>query len=207
MKHAIAGLLMLSCGYAASAHALDCSQSPLNHDEKRLLGGSENLCQSYAGNVILVVNTASHCGYTPQYEGLEKLYKDYRAKGLVILGFPSNEFLQEWDDEQDIAKFCSANYGVSFPMYAKTKVLGNDADPFYKDLRAATGERPTWNFNKYLIGRDGKVLARYGSDVRPDSPQLLQAIEAELAKTVSPEQMAPKPADTQSLEPAASSLP
>ncbi|MDB5988115.1 MAG: Peroxiredoxin [Nevskia sp.] len=190
MKRSMAMLALLACGYVAPARALDCSQSPLNHDEKRLLGGTENLCQSYAGNVVLVVNTASHCGYTPQYEGLEKLYNNYRSKGFVILGFPSNEFLQEWDDEQDIAKFCSANYGVSFPMYSKTKVLGGDADPFYKDLRAATGERPTWNFNKYLIGRDGKVLARFGSDVKPDSPQLLEAIDAEITKTVSPEQTA-----------------
>ena len=184
MKQWTAVIVMLTSFVGAQAYALDCSQSLLNHDEKRLLGGSENLCQSYAGNVILVVNTASHCGYTPQYEGLEKLYRNNRGKGFVILGFPSNEFLQEWDEEQDIAKFCSANYGVSFPMYGKTKVLGNDADPFYKDLRAATGERPTWNFNKYLIGRDGHVIAHYGADVKPDSPLLLDAINAELAKTV-----------------------
>jgi len=165
-------------------YALDCAQSPLNHDEKRLLGGTENICESYGGNVILVVNTASHCGYTPQYEGLEKLYKTYRRRGFVILGFPSNEFLQEWDDEKDIAKFCTANYGVSFPMYGKTAVRGNNADPFYKDLKAATGVQPSWNFNKYLISRDGKILGHYASDISPDNPDFVKLIESELLKPV-----------------------
>ena len=170
-------LLML---YGLPAFA-DCQQKVLDHDEKRLLGGSENLCAAYGGKVVLVVNTASHCGYTPQYEGLEKLYDRYKDRGLVVLGFPSNEFLQEWGSDATIGKFCKANYGVSFPMYAKTAVRGSDANPLYKDLAAATGHQPTWNFNKYLIARDGHVIAHYASDVTPDSAELTQAIEAALA--------------------------
>lgn len=175
-------LVALTLFCTAPSHALDCAGSALNHDEKRLLGGTENLCQAYGGKVILVVNTASKCGYTPQYEGLEKLYKNYKDKGLVVLGFPSDDFYQEYASDEKIAKFCTANFGVSFPMFAKTPVRGSDANPFYKDLKAATGKQPTWNFNKYLIGRDGKVVAHYPSDVTPEDAKLLQAIDTELGK-------------------------
>lgn len=167
---------------ASPARAVDCKGHVLNHDEKRLLGGSENLCQNYAGKVVLVVNTASRCGYTPQFEGIEKLYKTYKDEGLVVLGFPSDQFRQEEATDESIAKFCSTNYGVSFPMYSKTKVDGADANPFYKQLKASTGEAPAWNFNKYLISRDGKVLGHYASDVTPSNPELLKAIQTELAK-------------------------
>lgn len=167
---------------AAPARAIDCNGHVLNHDEKRLLGGSENLCQSYAGKVVLVVNTASRCGYTPQFEGIEKLYKTYKDDGLVVLGFPSDQFRQEEATDESISKFCSTNYGVSFPMYGKTRVDGDGANPFYKALKAATGKAPAWNFNKYLIGRDGKVLGHYASGVKPSDPKLLDAIKAELAK-------------------------
>jgi len=169
---------------ALPVQAVDCNGHVLNHDEKRLLGGSENLCQSYAGKVVLVVNTASRCGYTPQFEGIEKLYKTYKEEGLVVLGFPSDQFRQEEATDENIAKFCSTNYGVSFPMYSKTKVDGADANPFYKQLKASTGKAPAWNFNKYLIGRDGKVLGHYASEVTPSNPELLQAIKTELAKPV-----------------------
>jgi glutathione peroxidase len=179
MRSFILGLTLL---VAAPSYALDCAGSLLNHDEKRLLGGTENICQTYGGKVILVVNTASKCGYTPQYEGLEKLYKNYKDKGLVVLGFPSDDFYQEYGSDEKIAKFCTANFGVSFPMFAKMSVRGSDADPFYKDLKAATGKQPTWNFNKYLIGRDGKVISHYPSDVTPEDAKLLQAIDAEIAK-------------------------
>ncbi len=164
------------------ARAIDCSGHVLNHDEKRLLGGSENLCQSYAGKVVLVINTASRCGYTPQFEGIEKLYKRYKDEGLVVLGFPSDQFRQEEATDESIAKFCSTNYGVSFPMYSKTKVDGDDANPLYKALKVSTGKAPAWNFNKYLIGRDGKVIGHYDSGVTPADPALLQVIKAELAK-------------------------
>lgn len=169
---------------ASPAQAVDCNGHVLNHDEKRLLGGSENLCQSYAGKVVLVVNTASRCGYTPQFEGIEKLYKTYKEEGLVVLGFPSDQFRQEEATDESIAKFCSTNYGVSFPMYSKTQVDGTGANPFYKQLKASTGKAPAWNFNKYLISRDGKVLGHYASDVTPSNLELLKAIKTELAKPV-----------------------
>lgn len=161
----------------------DCPSPLLDKTEKRLLGKSENLCESYAGKVVLVVNTASECGYTPQYEGLEALYKAYKDKGLVVLGFPSDQFGgQEPGDDKQIATFCKANYGVSFPMFTKTKVKGDEVNPLYKDLIAATGKTPSWNFNKYLIGRDGKTVLHYGSNTKPQSAALTKAIEEALAK-------------------------
>jgi len=184
MRHlfAASALALLALTPFSAVQARDCTGSPLNHEQKRLLGGTENLCETYGGKVILVVNTASRCGYTPQFEGIEKLYKTYKASGLVVLGFPSDQFRQEESSDESIAKFCTANYGVTFPMYSKSRVDGADANPFYKDLKAATKKAPEWNFNKYLIGRDGKVLAHYGSRVTADDPALLQAIKAELAK-------------------------
>lgn len=175
-------LFVLGLGFVAPAFALDCSGSLLDQQEKRLLGGSENLCQSYGGKVVLVVNTASHCGFTPQYDGLEKLYKRYKDRGLVVLGFPSGDFHQEEKSDESIAKFCSANYGVSFPMYTKTAVTGDQANPLYLALRKATGQSPQWNFNKFLIGRDGKAVGYYPSPIDPQGPELQKAIEAELAK-------------------------
>ena len=196
MRHlfAASALALLSLAPFAAAQAKDCTGSLLNHDEKRLLGGTENLCETYGGKVILVVNTASRCGYTPQFEGIEKLYKTYKGAGLVVLGFPSDQFRQEETSDESIAKFCTANYGVTFPMYSKTRVDGADANPFYKDLKAATKKAPEWNFNKYLIGRDGRVLAHFGSRVTADDPKLLDAIKTELAKP-SPTAEAPKSAD------------
>lgn len=173
----LALVLGASCGAAVQAA---CAPSVLDVEEKRLLGGSENLCQTYGGQVVLVVNTASHCGYTPQYEGLQRLYERYKDRGFTILGFPSNDFFQEGGDDQQIAKFCKVNYGVGFPMFEKTAVRGSDANPLYKALRAATQHQPTWNFNKYLISRDGQHIVHYASDVGPDSPELLQAIDAAL---------------------------
>ena len=173
-------ILVTALLFGHGAHAA-CQQPILDKTERRLTGGEENLCQAYGGQVVLVVNTASKCGFTPQYEGLEALYKANKERGLVVLGFPSDQFMgQEFDDDQEIAKFCKLNYGVSFPMYKKTEVKGKDATPLYKDLIAATGESPSWNFNKYLIGRDGKVLAHFGSRVKPDAPELTDAIAAAL---------------------------
>ena len=148
---------------------------------RRLLGKTENVCQSYGGKVMLIVNVASHCGFTPQYEGLEKVYKAYREQGLVVLGFPSGDFMdQEFEDEGEIQKFCKANFGVSFPMFGKTSVKGEQANPLFKTLTAKTGEAPGWNFNKYLVGRDGKVIAHYGSMTKPDGKDLQAAIESAL---------------------------
>ena len=163
--------------------APDCASTDINFDQTRLMGQPENLCQTYAGKVLLVVNVASHCGFTPQYEGLEGLYQRFRDQGLVVLGFPSSDFGgQEFADEQSIQKFCKLNFGVSFPMFGKRAVLGDHANPLFVTLARRTGKIPAWNFNKYLIGRDGKVLAYFPSQVTPDAPRLLDAIKAELNK-------------------------
>ena len=148
-----------------------CKQAILDKTERRLMGGEENLCAAHGGKVVLVVNTASKCGFTSQFGGLEALYKAHKDQGLVVLGFPSDQFMsQEYADEKKIAEFCKVNYGVSFPMYRKSEVKGDGANPLFKDLIAATGETPSWNFNKYLIGRDGKVLAHFGSRTVQTAP-------------------------------------
>ncbi|HEX4871678.1 MAG TPA: glutathione peroxidase [Nevskiaceae bacterium] len=171
-------LLALS---AAGPVAAACEGSLLDHRSRRLLGGEERLCETYAGKVVLVVNTASQCGYTPQYEGLEALYRQYRERGLVVLGFPSDQFGgQEFDSEAEIAEFCKVNYGVSFPMFGKTQVKDAGADPLFQGLIKATGQTPSWNFNKYLVGRDGRAVRHFPSSVKPDSPALAEAIEAAL---------------------------
>ena len=139
------------------------------------------LCQ-YAGRVLLVVNTASYCGFTPQYEGLEAMHAKYAPQGLVVLGFPSNDFSQEPDDATKIADFCFNTYGVKFPMFSKTTVVGKDAHPFYAALKQATGKAPSWNFGKYLVDRHGNAVAFYGSTVTPSNKTLVAAVEKALAQ-------------------------
>lgn len=151
--------------------SLDFQMRPLASDR------TESLCERYAGKVLLVVNTASRCGFTPQYEGLEALYERYRERGLVVLGFPSNDFAQEPGSEKDIQSFCRLNHGVRFPMYEKIAVSGPDAHPFYRRLAARGAGYPEWNFNKYLLDRKGVVVARFPSRTRPDDPELIAAIE------------------------------
>jgi len=168
---------------AAPTRAADAQACPatLNHEFPRLQDEKpQSLCQ-YSGKVLLVVNTASYCGFTPQYQGLEALYAKYRDRGLVVLGFPSNDFAQEKGDNKQIADFCENTYGVKFPMFGKTRVRGAQANPLYRQLAEATGRQPMWNFYKYLIGRDGKVLASYTSLTRPDDKALLGDIEKQLA--------------------------
>ena len=132
--------------------------------------------ERYRGRVVLVVNTATACGFTPQFEGLESLYRARRADGFVVLGFPANDFAgQEPRSDKEIATFCKANYGVSFPMFAKSHVVGDGANPLFRKLNAAAGE-PEWNFNKYLVDRDGAVIARYGAGTEPDDPQLAKSL-------------------------------
>ena len=152
--------------------------SDLLDTEMRVLDSSEsvNLCE-YTDQVVLVVNVASRCGYTYQYSSLQKLYEDYKNQGFVVLGVPSRDFMQEYADEADVAEFCSTEYGVDFPMFATSKVRGSKANPLYKKLIAQSGVSPAWNFNKYLISRDGKVVSTFGSRVKPDSPELLSKIE------------------------------
>jgi glutathione peroxidase len=152
----------------------------LKHTFKRLQDEApQDLCQ-YAGKVVLVVNTASYCGFTKQYEGLEELYAKYGPRGLVILGFPSNDFNQEDASAKKIADLCYNTYGVKFPMFATTAVTGNGANPLYAELIKATGNAPKWNFNKYLIDRDGKVVEYYPSKVTPQDPELVGKIEKAL---------------------------
>lgn len=160
----------------ASCPALLQHSFPRLQDEK-----PQNLCQ-YSGKVLLVVNTASKCGFTPQYEGLEALHARYGPQGLVVLGFPSGDFGgQELNDSKAIADFCFNTYGVKFPMFGKSSVKGSAANPLYVQLAKATGKTPGWNFHKYLIGRDGKPLGSYDSNVAPGSATLVAQIERALA--------------------------
>lgn len=166
---------------AASAGSGTCPAS-LNFRVKRLQDDApQDLCQ-YAGRVVLVVNTASYCGYTYQYEGLEALYAKYRDKGLTVLGFPSNDFEQEPGNSKQIAAFCYNTYGVKFPMFSKTAVVGPNASPLYAWLAAQTGQAPKWNFHKYLLDRNGRVVAVYPSKVEPGDPALAKRIDALLAE-------------------------
>ena len=159
-----------------SINALACND--LLDTEMRVLDSSEtvNLCK-FEEKVILVVNVASRCGYTYQYATLQKLYEEYKDEDFVILGIPSRDFMQEYSNEEDVAEFCSTEYGVNFPMFATAKVRGKKAHPFYKKLADESGISPKWNFNKYLISRDGSVASTYGSSVKPDSVELTSDIE------------------------------
>lgn len=146
--------------------------------------GEQKTLADFGGKALLVVNTASKCGFTPQYEGLEALQKKYAARGFSVLGFPSNDFKgQEPGDETQIQEFCTLTYGVKFPMFQKVQVTGPQATPLYQRLTAATGVAPGWNFHKYLIGRDGRVVAQFPSKVTPDDKALVAAIERELSVT------------------------
>jgi len=166
---------------AAPAAAASCP-AILHQTFKRLQDDSpQDLCQ-YSGKVVLVVNTASYCGFTKQYEGLEAMYAKYGSKGLVVLGFPSNDFgQQEPGSSKEIADFCYNTYGVKFPMFAKSVVSGKEPNPLYADLIKTTGQAPKWNFHKYLIDRNGKVVANFGSKITPDDKQLVGAVEKALA--------------------------
>lgn len=147
-----------------------------------LEGKPQSLAQ-YRGKVLLIVNTASECGYTPQYAGLEKLHQRYKDRGVVVLGVPSNDFgAQEPGGAAAIAKFCQVRYGVTFPLLEKTKTTGAEAAPLYKLLALAAGA-PKWNFHKYLVGKDGKVRQGFPSSVEPESKELIAAIDAALAES------------------------
>jgi glutathione peroxidase len=166
---------------SATTAAPTTCPSLLNHSFKRLQDEKpQALCQ-YSGKVLLVVNTASYCGFTGQFEGLEALNARYAAKGLVVLGFASNDFKQEDADAKKTADVCFNTYGVKFPMFTETKVKGSGAHPLFAELARVTGSQPSWNFNKYLVGRDGKPVAHFGSMTNPDSRKLTSAIEAALA--------------------------
>jgi glutathione peroxidase len=150
------------------------------------LDGKPATLAEHTGEVMLVVNVASRCGFTPQYEALEKLYETYSERGFTVLGFPCNQFLyQENGSAEEIAQFCSANYGVSFPMFAKIKVKGRDQHPLYAELTKAEDAKGKsgkvkWNFEKFLVNRDGEIVGRYRSKVKPDDPEVVGAIETAL---------------------------
>jgi glutathione peroxidase len=171
-------LLCLICSLTSFA----CESPLLDQDFRRLASTeSVNLCEAYEGKVILVVNTASKCGNTPQYDGLEKLYETYGDAGLVVLGFPSNDFLgQEPGTEQQIEEFCRLTYGVEFPMFEKTTVKKDNAHPFFVALADSSGSFPSWNFHKYLIGRDGKQVEQFSPRMQPDDAKLVAALEQAL---------------------------
>lgn len=154
----------------------------LDQDFRRLASDEVvNLGDEYAGKVVLVVNTASKCGNTPQYEGLEKLYEEYGEEGFVVLGFPSNDFLgQEPGTEKQIQEFCRLTYKVRFPMFEKVTVKEGSAHPFFKDLAAASGTYPTWNFHKFLIGRDGELIGEFSPRTQPYDDKLVEELRTAL---------------------------
>lgn len=167
----------------AALLAITMSASSLHDFTMPDIDGKDVKLSKFKGQVALVVNVASKCGLTPQYEGLQKLYTDYKGKGFVILGFPANEFRgQEPGSNAEIKEFCTANYGVSFPMFSKIVVKGEGIHPLYKWLLEAgpRHEDIEWNFAKFLVGKDGKIVARFAPQVKPDDPELKKAIEAAL---------------------------
>jgi glutathione peroxidase len=183
---AVLGLAVTTATQAADvperAAVASACPATLDHVFARLQDEKpQSLCQ-YSGKVLLVVNTASYCGFTPQYAGLEALHAKYKDRGLVVLGFPSNDFAQETGGNREIAEFCENTYGVKFPMFTKTSVRGSQANALYRQLAQATGRQPMWNFYKYLIGRDGTVIGSYSSMTAPSDPKLVSEIERQLAR-------------------------
>ncbi len=181
---ATVALIAIAPPAAEFALAEEASKTLLDLSARRLAGSEEALA-SYRGEVLLIVNTASECGYTPQYTGLQALYERYRDKKFSVLGFPSNDFgKQEPGDDRQIGAFCKSNYGVTFPMFSKVRVLGDDAHPVYAYLTSLPkpiGGPVEWNFQKYLVDRNGKVVARFEADTEPDDPALVSAIDRLLA--------------------------
>ena len=179
MKNLFAPLLFL-----ISVPTMACESELLNQDFRRLASTEEvNLCEAYEGKVLLIVNTASKCGNTPQYDGLEKLYDQYGDEGLVVLGFPSNDFMgQEPGSEETIEEFCRLTYGVEFPMFEKTSVKKQNAHPFYTALADSAGTYPTWNFHKYLISRDGELIREFSPRTQPYDSDLIDAVELALGR-------------------------
>ena len=165
-------LSAIGCVLATSAVA--CPDL-LRHRFKSLQGDSVNLC-AYEKRPILIVNTASMCGYTPQLEKLEAMYKRYGKRGLIVLGFPSNDFNQEYSSNKEIANFCRLNYTIEFPMMEQGAVSGPQAGALFRQLAAAAGEAPAWNFHKYLIAPDGKTVYSFRTQVEPDAPAVLDRL-------------------------------
>jgi glutathione peroxidase len=175
-----AALLLLAIGGTASAATGDCPAF-LNQDLHKLRSSEVlNICKAFAGKPLLIVNTASHCGFTPQFKGLQALHEKYQGRGLVVLGFPSDSFHQEAKADDETAEVCYIDYGVKFPMVAVSDVLGGRVNAVFRELNQQAGA-PRWNFNKYLVAPDGKVVRHFDSTVTPESPELNAAIESVLA--------------------------
>ena len=181
MKTLLSAAAILSAMLAAPVFANQCG-AILGHSMQQLnTRESVDLCDSFKGKTLLVVNTASKCGFTKQFEGLEALYQQYKDKGLVVLGFPSDSFMQEYDDAEKTAEVCYLTYGVKFPMFASSKVRGDDANPVFKALISKTGESPSWNFNKYLVSADEQTVKHFGSRTAPDDKDFIAELEKMLA--------------------------
>lgn len=181
MKPALLAALSALSLFAFGGSAMACP-NVLNMKTKNLDGAAVDLC-AYAGKVVLAVNTASFCGNTPQYKGLEALYQKYKDRGLVVVGFPANDFgSQEPGTEKEIKEFCELTYGVKFPMMEKSSVVPGKANPVFAELAKMTGETPGWNFHKYLIARDGKRAFSYSSRTQPESREIVRQIETLLAE-------------------------
>jgi len=183
VRSVISVLLLASVVPSAAAQTPAACPALLQHTINRLQDDKpQPLCQ-FSGKVLMVVNTASQCGYTPQYTGLEALHAKYAAQGLVVMGFPANDFgAQEPGDAKKIAETCFNFYGVQFPMFNKISVVGKDIHPLYASLAKATGQAPRWNFHKYLIDRQGRVVASFASDVVPQDRRIVAEVEKLLAQ-------------------------
>ncbi len=181
MKALFTAATLAAALYTMPAQANQCGEI-LGHSMQQLnTRESVDLCDSFKGKTLLVVNTASKCGFTKQFEGLEALYQQYKDKGLVVLGFPSDSFMQEYDDAGKTAEVCYLTYGVKFPMFASSKVRGDEANPVFKALIAKTGESPSWNFNKYLVSADEQTVKHFGSRTAPDDKGFIAELEKMLS--------------------------
>jgi len=176
----IASIVTIATPFRSIPAELACP-AILDHKFANLMDEAVSLCQ-FRGKVLLIVNTASECGYTPQYDGLEKLYRRYRDKGFAVLGFPANDFGgQEPGSNKEIAQFCRVNYGITFPVFAKTAVVGANANPLFRELAAKTKQPPQWNFHKYLLDKTAQPVAAFESAVEPEDRRITSQVEKLLA--------------------------